>query len=51
MSSARIKVGDHVPAATFRVMTPEGPKPVTTAEVFDGKKVILFGIPGAFTPT
>ena len=46
-----IKVGDRLPNATFRVMTPDGPKPKTTEEVFKGKKVVLFAVPGAFTPT
>jgi peroxiredoxin len=46
-----IKVGDRLPSATFRVMTVEGPKPMTTDEVFKGKKVVLFAVPGAFTPT
>jgi peroxiredoxin len=46
-----IKVGDRLPNTTFRVMTPEGPKPKTTEEVFKGKKVVLFAVPGAFTPT
>ena len=46
-----IKVGDRLPNATFRVMTPDGPKPKTTDEVFKGKKVVLFAVPGAFTPT
>lgn len=46
-----IKVGDRLPNATFRVMTDEGPKPKTTDEVFKGKKVVLFAVPGAFTPT
>jgi peroxiredoxin len=46
-----IKVGDTLPNATFRVMTPDGPKPKTTDEVFKGKKVVLFAVPGAFTPT
>ena len=46
-----IKVGDRVPNATFRVMTAEGPKPKTTDELFKGKKVVLFAVPGAFTPT
>ena len=46
-----IKVGDRVPNATFRVITPEGPKPLTTDDVFKGKKVVLFAVPGAFTPT
>ena len=46
-----IKVGDHLPNATFTVMTADGPKPRTTDEIFKGKKVVLFGVPGAFTPT
>jgi glutaredoxin/glutathione-dependent peroxiredoxin len=46
-----IKVGDKLPTATFRVMTAEGPKPKTTDEIFKGKKVALFAVPGAFTPT
>jgi peroxiredoxin len=46
-----IKVGDKLPEATFMVMTADGPKPQTTAEVFGGKKVALFAVPGAFTPT
>ncbi|MEJ2624948.1 MAG: peroxiredoxin [Pseudolabrys sp.] len=46
-----IKVGDTVPNVTFHVMTAEGPKPKTTDEVFKGKKVALFAVPGAFTPT
>jgi len=46
-----IKVGEKLPHATFRVMTAEGPKPRTVEEVFKGKKVALFGVPGAFTPT
>ena len=46
-----IKVGDTVPNATFRVMTAEGPKPKTSDDVFKGKKVALFAVPGAFTPT
>jgi peroxiredoxin len=46
-----IKVGDKLPEATFTTMTAEGPKPKTTAEVFGGKKVALFAVPGAFTPT
>jgi peroxiredoxin len=51
MGTMAIKVGDRVPAATFMVMTAEGPKPRTSDEVFKGKKVVLFAIPGAFTPT
>ena len=46
-----IKVGDKLPNATFRVMTAEGPKPKTTDDIFKGKKVVLFAVPGAFTPT
>lgn len=46
-----IKVGDRLPEATFTTMTADGPKPLTTAEVFAGKKVVLFSVPGAFTPT
>ena len=46
-----IKVGDKLPNATFRVMTGEGPKPRTTDDVFKDKKVVLFAVPGAFTPT
>jgi len=46
-----IKVGDRLPNATFTVMTAEGPKPKTTDEIFKGKKVVLFAVPGAFTPT
>lgn len=46
-----IQVGDKLPAATFRIMTGEGPKPKTTDEVFAGKTVALFAVPGAFTPT
>ena len=47
-----IKVGDKLPSATFRVTTAEGPnKPKTTDDIFKGKKVVLFAVPGAFTPT
>ena len=46
-----IKVGDRLPNATFMTMTAEGPKPQTTDEIFKGKKVVLFAVPGAFTPT
>jgi peroxiredoxin len=46
-----IKVGDRVPNATFTVMTADGPKPKTTDELFKAKKVVLFAVPGAFTPT
>src|ERR1700743_2409902 len=46
-----IKVGDRVPNGTFTVMTAEGPKPKTSAELFKGKKGVLFAVPGAFPPT
>ena len=46
-----IKVGDRLPEAKFRVMGPDGPASKTTDEVFKGKKVVLFAVPGAFTPT
>jgi glutaredoxin/glutathione-dependent peroxiredoxin len=46
-----IKVGDKVPTATFRYLSPEGPKEISSDELFGGKKVALFAVPGAFTPT
>jgi peroxiredoxin len=46
-----IKVGDKLPNVTFRTMTADGPKPKTTEDIFKGKKVALFAVPGAFTPT
>src|SRR5579864_2430832 len=45
-----IQVGEKIPAATFKCVTPEGPKEITTDELFRGKKVALFAVPGAFTP-
>jgi peroxiredoxin len=44
-----IKVGDRLPEATFMTMSSDGPKPMKTAEVFGGKKVALFAVPGAYT--
>lgn len=46
-----IKVGDRLPETTFTMMGAEGPKKATTDEVFGGKKVALFAVPGAYTPT
>jgi len=46
-----IKVGDKLPEATLMIATPEGPQATTTAEIFAGKTVALFALPGAFTPT
>jgi glutaredoxin/glutathione-dependent peroxiredoxin len=46
-----IKAGDKIPSATFKTLTADGPKDVTSDELFGGKKVVLFAVPGAFTPT
>ena len=47
-----IKVGDRLPETTFMTMGPDGaPKPTKTGEVFGGKRVALFAVPGAYTPT
>ncbi len=46
-----ISVGERLPEATFMVMGSEGPEPKTTNEIFAGKRVALFAVPGAFTPT
>ena len=46
-----ISIGETLPQATFKTMTADGAKNITTDEIFAGKKVVLFGVPGAFTPT
>jgi peroxiredoxin len=46
-----IKAGDRMPSGTLKTMTKDGPKDVTTDDLFKGKKVVLFSVPGAFTPT
>jgi len=46
-----IKVGERMPAGTLKMMTKDGPKDVSTDDLFKGKKVVLFSVPGAFTPT
>ena len=46
-----IKAGDRIPPATLKVMGEMGPKDVTTDDLFKGKKVVMFALPGAFTPT
>ncbi|MFK8015315.1 MAG: peroxiredoxin [Gammaproteobacteria bacterium] len=45
-----INTGDSIPACTISTMGAEGPQPITTDEIFKGKKVVLFALPGAFTP-
>ena len=46
-----IAVGQKIPSGKLKTMTAEGPKDITTEELFDGKKVVVFALPGAFTPT
>ncbi|MBV9510676.1 MAG: peroxiredoxin [Caulobacteraceae bacterium] len=46
-----IKVGDKIPEANLIIATADGPQPTTTDELFKGKRVALFAVPGAFTPT
>ena len=46
-----IKIGERIPEATLTRMSEGGPAPITTSELFRGKKVVMFGVPGAFTPT
>ncbi len=46
-----INVGDKVPSGTFMRWTDSGPGPITTDEIFAGKTVVFFSVPGAFTPT
>jgi len=45
-----IQIGDTIPNVELRVMGKEGPEAVNTADLFAGKKVVLFAVPGAFTP-
>lgn len=45
-----INAGDKIPASTLKTMGAEGPVDITTDEIFKGKKVLLFAVPGAFTP-
>jgi glutaredoxin/glutathione-dependent peroxiredoxin len=51
MEHEMIKIGDRLPDATFKVLIDDGYSDVTTADVFSGKRIVLFGVPGAFTPT
>lgn len=46
-----IKAGDKMPAGSFKVITAEGPRDLSTDDLFSGKTVVLFSVPGAFTPT
>ncbi|HTW28020.1 MAG TPA: peroxiredoxin [Acetobacteraceae bacterium] len=46
-----VKLGDSIPVMKLMQATPDGPREITTDEIFKGKKVVLFGVPGAFTPT
>src|SRR5689334_8104958 len=46
-----IKAGDKMPSGTLKRMTKDGPKDITSDELFKGKRVVLFSVPGAFTPT
>ncbi len=46
-----IKVGEHIPSMKLMTPSPDGPKEISTDDIFKGKKVVLFAVPGAFTPT
>jgi peroxiredoxin len=46
-----INVGDKIPSVKLKLMTKDGLADVSTDELFGGKKVVMFGLPGAFTPT
>ncbi|MCB1649549.1 MAG: peroxiredoxin [Pseudomonadales bacterium] len=45
-----IAIGDKIPAASLKIMGDKGPQDISTGEIFPGKKVVLFAVPGAFTP-
>jgi len=45
-----ISVGDNIPAGTLQIMGENGPTPISSDQIFFGKKVVLFAVPGAFTP-
>ena len=45
-----IAIGDSLPDATFRVLGPEGIEGMSTKDIFAGKRIVLFAVPGAFTP-
>jgi len=46
-----IKAGERMPEGKFKTMGDKGPQDLSTAQLFDGKRVVLFSVPGAFTPT
>lgn len=46
-----VKVGDPIPDVTMKIMGEKGPEDISTKDIFAGKKVVLFAVPGAFTPT
>jgi peroxiredoxin len=46
-----IAIGDKLPSMKFKTPTPDGPAEITASDLFDGKTVVLFAVPGAFTPT
>jgi peroxiredoxin len=46
-----VKVGDKIPDVTMKMMGEKGPQDISTSDLFSGKKVVLFAVPGAFTPT
>jgi peroxiredoxin (alkyl hydroperoxide reductase subunit C) len=48
---SQIKVGDTIPSMKVATATPDGPREATTDDIFKGKKVVMFAVPGAFTPT
>ena len=46
-----ISVGEKIPSVNLTIMGSDGPEGTTTDDIFNGKKVVIFGLPGAFTPT
>ena len=45
-----VQVGDSIPNLTLKILGENGPEDITTVDIFSGKKVVMFGVPGAFTP-
>ncbi|MBV1704985.1 MAG: redoxin family protein, partial [Hyphomicrobiales bacterium] len=46
-----IKVGDHLPSVSLREPSADGPKTIQSADIMKGRRIVLFAVPGAFTPT